>query len=144
MPKCCVPGCRSHPRKKEVSFYRIPAIKTNDRSTSLEQFTKKRNAWLKALRLEDIENVKNPRVCSLHFHSGNMFYGFEIRVEVPENKKDQASLYSSYKHHTTVKFLIGTTPQGSISFISKGFTGRPSDRETVIRSGILNYLSAGL
>ena len=70
--------------------------------------------------------------------------GFEIRVEVPENKKDQASLYSSYKHHTTVKFLIGTTPQGSISFISKGFTGRTSDRETVIRSGILNYLSAGL
>jgi THAP domain len=79
MPKCCVPGCRilglSHPRKKEVSFYRIPAIKTSDRSISLEQFIKKRNAWLKAIRVVDIENLKNPRVCSLHFHSGNMCYG---------------------------------------------------------------------
>jgi len=34
--------------------------------------------------------------------------------------------WSNYKKHNTAKFLIGTTPQGSISFISKGWGGRVS------------------
>ena len=34
---------------------------------------------------------------------------------------------SSYENHYTVKFLIGITHQGSISFVSKAWGGRTSD-----------------
>ena len=34
----------------------------------------------------------------------------------------------SYKHHNTVKFLRGITPQGVISYISKAWGGRTSDK----------------
>ena len=45
---------------------------------------------------------------------------FEIFVERPSNLKSRMQTYSSYKHHNTVKYLIGITPQGTVSFISDG------------------------
>ena len=36
--------------------------------------------------------------------------------------------FSSYKNHYTVKFLIGITPHGSISFVSKAWGGKTSDK----------------
>ena len=38
-----------------------------------------------------------------------------------------AQTYSNYKLHNTVRSLIATTPQGVISFVSKGWGGRVSD-----------------
>ena len=46
---------------------------------------------------------------------------FEIFIERPTNLLARAQTFSSYKHHNTVKYLIGITPQGSISFISEGW-----------------------
>ena len=37
---------------------------------------------------------------------------FEIFIDRPTNLKARAETWSSYKHHNTVKFLIGITPQG--------------------------------
>ena len=48
---------------------------------------------------------------------------FEVFIETPSSVKTKCETWSSYKHHNTVKFLIGITPQGVISFISK-FMGR--------------------
>ena len=39
----------------------------------------------------------------------------------------RAQTWSTYKKHNTCKFLICITPQGSISFISKGCGERVSD-----------------
>ena len=36
----------------------------------------------------------------------------------------RAQTWYNYKKHNTVKFLIGITPQGSVSFILKGWGGR--------------------
>ena len=52
---------------------------------------------------------------------------FEIFVDRPSNVMARAETWSQYKHHNTVKFLIGITPQGVVSFISKGWGGRVSD-----------------
>ena len=46
---------------------------------------------------------------------------FEIFTEKPSCLMARAQTYSSYKAHNTVKFLIGITPQGVISFVSKGW-----------------------
>ena len=61
----------------------------------------------------------------------------EVRCEMPSSLHLNGELFSSYKHHTTLKGLIGITPGGAISFISQLYTGSISDREIVIRSGLL-------
>ena len=47
-------------------------------------------------------------------------------------------LFSNYKHHTTLIGLIGISPGGTITFISQLYTGRISDRDIVVRSGLLD------
>ena len=44
---------------------------------------------------------------------------FEVFMDRPSNLLAQAQTWSSYKHHNTVKFVIGCCPQGAISFISR-------------------------
>lgn len=45
---------------------------------------------------------------------------FEVFLDRPSNLLTQAQTWSTNKHHNTVKFLIGITPQGCVSFISQG------------------------
>ncbi|KAK9958526.1 hypothetical protein ABG768_010640, partial [Culter alburnus] len=53
---------------------------------------------------------------------------FEIFMERPSNLQARAQTFSQYKHNHTMKYLIVITPQGVISFISKGWGGRSSDK----------------
>ncbi|XP_022810273.1 uncharacterized protein LOC111347275, partial [Stylophora pistillata] len=48
---------------------------------------------------------------------------FEVFIErptnlLPTNLLARAQTFSSYKHHNTIKILIGITPQGTVSFVS--------------------------
>ena len=64
-------------------------------------------------------------------------------MERPSDLLACAQVWSNYKHHSTVKFLIAITPQGTISFISKCAGGRISDKEITERSGIMDHLLPG-
>ncbi|KAK0149998.1 THAP domain-containing protein 4 [Merluccius polli] len=57
--------------------------------------------------------------------------------------KTGAQTYSQYKHHNTVKFLISITPQGVISYVSKGWGGRTSGKHITENCGYLDKLSPG-
>lgn len=68
---------------------------------------------------------------------------FEIFIEKPKNFRARAQTYSQYKHHNTVKYLISITPKGVISFVSKGWDGRTSDKHITENCGYLEKLSPG-
>ena len=50
---------------------------------------------------------------------------FEVFCERPSDLMARAQTFSNYKHH---KFLIAITPQGAVSYVSKGWGGRVSDK----------------
>ena len=68
---------------------------------------------------------------------------FELFIERPSNLLARACTWSTYKHHNTVKFLIGIAPQGVISFVSPAWGGRASDKYLTEHCGILSKLFPG-
>ena len=52
----------------------------------------------------------------------------EIFIEKPSSLSAQWQTWSEYKHHNTVKILIGVTPNGMVNFVSRLWGGRASDR----------------
>ena len=68
---------------------------------------------------------------------------FKVFIDRPSCLLARAQTWSSYKHHNTAKFLIGITPQGTVSFISKGWGGHTSDKFITENCGLLNNLLPG-
>ena len=52
----------------------------------------------------------------------------EIFIERPKSLESQAQTWSDYKSHNTLKFLIGISPTGYITFLSDCYGGRASDK----------------
>ena len=67
----------------------------------------------------------------------------EIFIERPCSYQARAQTYSNYKKHNTVKFLIGITPCGAISYISKCWGGRATDKCITMNSDFLRLLEYG-
>ncbi len=68
---------------------------------------------------------------------------FEIFIERPVAFEARTATYSNYKKHNTVKVLISVTPTGSISFISRAWGGRVSDKEITQRCDFLDFIQLG-
>ena len=67
----------------------------------------------------------------------------EIFIDTPSKFEARSKTYSNYKKHNTVKFLIGITPCGSISFLSQCWGGRVSDKNWTQQCGFLSKLQHG-
>ena len=67
----------------------------------------------------------------------------EIFIERPYSYQARAQTYSNYKKHNTVKFLIGITPTGAVSFLSKCWGGRATDKFITHHSGFLDKVEEG-
>lgn len=65
---------------------------------------------------------------------------FEIEIQKPSNPVRQALTWSEYKKCNTIKFLISSTPNGVVNYVSGAFGGRTADKEIVEHSGYLEKL----
>lgn len=52
-------------------------------------------------------------------------------------------LYSQYKSNHTIKFLIGISPAGLITFVSRAYGGRASDGKNFEQSNLVTKIEAG-
>lgn len=67
----------------------------------------------------------------------------EVYCASPSSVHERVLFYSTYKGGLTVKCLVGVTPSGLISFVSKPYGGRATDSFITIDTGILNLISPG-
>ena len=52
----------------------------------------------------------------------------ESFIDIPSSIKSQSQTWSQYKHHNTWKVLVGISPNGTFTFVSKLWTGRVTNR----------------
>lgn len=64
----------------------------------------------------------------------------ELFIQSSSSLINQSLTFSSYKHHTTVKFLVGISPSGVITFVSDAWPGKTSDRQLTEECGLLELL----
>lgn len=67
----------------------------------------------------------------------------EFFIEEPSSPSAQTATWSHYKHHNTFKLLVGITPSGAFSFISKLWSGSTSHRQVTQESGLIDLLEEG-
>ena len=64
----------------------------------------------------------------------------ELFIETPKDLELQSATWSEYKHHNTLKFRISVAPNSSITFMSKAWTGRTSDKRITLESNFLDLI----
>ncbi|ELT93594.1 hypothetical protein CAPTEDRAFT_134641 [Capitella teleta] len=67
----------------------------------------------------------------------------EIFIERTYNLQARAETWSNYKSTNTIKYLVAISPAGAITFVSRGWGGRASDKEITNNSGFFNKLEFG-
>lgn len=89
---------------------------------------------------EEIQN--NMPMCFEHFSKTRVVLDCtEISISTPKCLRCNISTYSHYKKCHTIKYMVGVSPGGIITFLSRGYGGRASDKAIFDQSEIVNLLT---
>ena len=58
----------------------------------------------------------------------------ELMVQRASNLDARKKTFSNYKHHDTVKFLVGISPNLAVNYVSRAYGGRASDKYITLNS----------
>ena len=64
----------------------------------------------------------------------------EIKVQKPTGPSAQKVTWSDYNSSNTFKLLVGISPTGAFTFVSKLWSGGISDRNITVKSGLVDKL----
>ncbi|XP_064456557.1 uncharacterized protein LOC135367286 [Ornithodoros turicata] len=116
-------------------------------------FSKVFATWINFLNHELKSITSFPTVDQIKPHLPKAFMKFpntrlvldatEVRIQKPSSLKAQRQTFSHYKHYNTYKVVIGCTPDGYISFVSRLWGGSVSDVHVVEKSGLFDRLEPG-
>ena len=67
----------------------------------------------------------------------------ELFIQRPSSLEAKRQTFSNYKHHNTFKFLIGISPNGAVTYVSRAWGGRASDKHITRNSDFTNFVEAG-
>lgn len=89
--------------------------------------------------------LQNQAPCLDHFSSIRVVIDCtEVFTQTPGSLNNHRQIYSNYKHHSTVKFLVAMSPSGAIIYVSDMWGGRASDKTITKESSVfLDALDAG-
>lgn len=66
-----------------------------------------------------------------------------FQIEKSKDMQQQGNTYSSYKHYTSAAVCFSISTYGGVSHVTLAYEGRISDKQIVLRSGILDKLKEG-
>ena len=69
-----------------------------------------------------------------------IIYCTEVFTKTPSALDIQAALWSEYKHHCTVKFLVAISPSGAPCYVSQCYGGWITNKHIVRDCGVLIYV----
>lgn len=68
----------------------------------------------------------------------------EIPIQQPVNQAAQRAAWSSSKNRSTIKYEVGASPSGFISYCPDAYAGSTSDRQIVGRSELYQKCEKGV
>ncbi|KAE8738530.1 hypothetical protein FOCC_FOCC015984 [Frankliniella occidentalis] len=87
---------------------------------------------------------KNPPDCYAPFPNVRCVIDCtEFKVQIPDNLEQASNMFSAYKGGETVKVLVATSVYGGLCFVSEAADGSISDRQLLLKSGLLDFLKPG-
>lgn len=93
---------------------------------------------------KDIINRTMPQSFKVKYPSTRVIIDCtELFIQTSSSILNQSLTFSNYKHHTTVKYLVGISPSGVITFVSEGWPGKTSDRHLTENCGLIGLLEPG-
>ncbi|XP_040079265.2 uncharacterized protein LOC120850716 [Ixodes scapularis] len=91
------------------------------------------------------EVLHNMSVCLQKYsHVSIVLDCTKIPVGTSKCLKCRISTYSHYKKGHTIKYMVGVSPAGLITYISSGYGGRASDKAMFDQSGLVDKLLPGI
>lgn len=97
---CAIIGCNRTGGKDKVSFFRLPAVITNQGEKTQQLSEKRRRLWISRISRSDLQPASYPfiRVCSDHFVNGKyeIIYNYNKNYDKSNVRKicmSYASLY---------------------------------------------------
>lgn len=102
-----------------------------------------RHDFFNLMSAENLENAQGMECMKDYPNCLLTLDGSEFFIQTPRLSAIQKLTWSTYKHHHTVKVLVGINRAGQVVFVSNCHPGRISDKQLISHTHVLEKLPPG-